>query len=385
MFHASAFVERATSLGYDLYTGVPCSFLKPLINHVIDDASAEYVAMSNEGEAVAYAAGAYLAGRRPIVMFQNSGLGNAVNAITSLLHPFRIPLLLLATWRGEPGIGDEPQHELMGRVTGPMLSLMEVENDVVADAADALHRQLERARAHAQRTSLPFGLVLRQDTVEPYRLRTTVQSRRPAEAGRCAEPEEGPAELRRADALRLLAEVVGEEHPIIATTGKTGRELFTLRDSANHLYLVGSMGAAASVGLGVARHVAPERRVVVVDGDGAALMRLEALASVGHYRPENLVHVILDNNAHDSTGGQQTLSDTVEFDRVAAAVGYRYARSVRSAAHFEAELAAALRGPGPSLLHLRIGAGSLEPLGRPTVTPAEVCRRLRAHLGADAS
>jgi len=368
-------------VGYDLYTGVPCSFLTPLINQVIDAESIEYVPLNNEGEAVAYGCGAFMAGRSPVVMFQNSGLGNAVNPLASLAVPFQLPILLVVTWRGEPGIGDEPQHEIMGRTTGEILKLMQVESEIIDEGKQGVHDQLLRARDWQRDYSLPFGLVMRKRTVEPYDLKTPIVSRNAPDSTGCGPEETGKPELKRFDCVRIVADVVGVTHVIIATTGKTGRELFTYRDSANHLYVVGSMGCASSLGLGLARHLPKDKKVVVIDGDGAALMRLEAMASVGHYRPENMVHLVLDNNAHDSTGGQQTLSDTVSFPTIAAAVGYRHSRSICTGEALSLELEAALRRPAPTLLHVRVAPGSLEPLGRPSVPPAQVARRLMDHLG----
>jgi phosphonopyruvate decarboxylase len=163
---------------------------------------------------------------------------------------------------------------------------------------------------------------------------------------------------------------------LIATTGKTGRELFELSDRPNHFYMVGSMGCASSLGLGVALYQ-PNKPVVVLDGDGAALMRLEAMVSVGHYHPPNLTHIILDNEVHDSTGGQQTLSSTVRFSEVALACGYQSACTYSDADDLASALTKASYNAGPHLIHLKIKAGSPAHLGRPTLTPAEIAARFR--------
>jgi phosphonopyruvate decarboxylase len=189
--------------------------------------------------------------------------------------------------------------------------------------------------------------------------------------------DHGPRPARAAALERLLA-VVPDEAAIVATTGKTGRELFTLADREQHLYLVGSMGCASGVGLGVALNA--KRPVIVIDGDGAALMKLGTLATIGAAAPERLVHLVLDNGVHDSTGGQATVSPTVDFAGVALACGYRRAASCDSLAGFEAALADALAAPGPALVHLRIAPGSMAKLGRPTVKPYEVARRFRSFV-----
>ena len=413
MITAAGFVAELEAQGFNLYASVPCSFFKPVVNYLIDNRPDTYVPLNNEGEAVAYACGAQLAGMQPVVMFQNSGLGNAVNPLTSLAQPFRIPLLVIVTWRGQPGIGDEPQHEIMGAATQSMLEAMEIETEVLAGDNEGLRAQMGRARTYLAEEQRSFALIMPKGSIEPYALQSTARTARPPLDEHTVEPEPGAPTLKRHDCIARIAEVVGQAHPIVATTGKAGRELFTLRDSANQLYMVGSMGCASTLGLGMARHRAAgqhaadqrgsdqrgsdqrgsdqrgsdqrdaELRTVVIDGDGAALMRLEAMASVGHYRPEGLVHVLLDNNAHESTGGQQTLSDTVDFTGVARSVGYRYARSLVSEATLDAELRAALERPGPSLLHVRILEGSVDPLGRPTMHPSQVAERLRRYLAGN--
>ncbi|HEX8559665.1 MAG TPA: phosphonopyruvate decarboxylase [Pyrinomonadaceae bacterium] len=380
MIHPSTFVSKARERGADLYASVPCSFLKPLINYAIDDPEVSYVQLNNEGEAVAFAAGAYLAGKRPAVMFQNSGLGNMINPVASLLYPFRIPLLLICTWRGQPGLGDEPQHELMGKISAQMLSLVEVENEVVAGEEQMAAAALGRAFEHLERTSLPYGLIVPKGTFQSYKLTSPPRERRAA-ASRVRRKGDGAPSSRRFDLVQVICDVVGAESVIVGTTGLTGREMFAYRDSPNHFYMVGSMGCASSLGLGMAMHLPPEQKVVVVDGDGAALMRLEAMASIGCYRPANLVHVILDNNMHESTGGQQTLSHGVELDGVAAACGYADVVSTSDRAEFGDELEGALRREGPTLIYARTVAGTRDDLPRPTVSPAQVKERLMSHLG----
>lgn len=380
MIHPSAIINKARERGADLYTGVPCSFLKPLINYAIDSPEVDYVPLNNEGEAIAFAAGAYVAGKRPVVMFQNSGLGNTINPITSLVYPFRIPLLLICTWRGQPGIQDEPQHELMGRISSQMLSLAGVENEVLAGAGPHLEAAIGRAFDYMERTSLPYGLILPKGVIEARQLSSRAEEKcRDSTHTRTEQP--GAPTSRRFDLIRVTCEAAGIGHVIVGTTGKTGRELFAYRDSPNHLYMVGAMGCASSFSLGMAMHLPRDKKVIVLDGDGAALMRLEAMASIGYYEPSNLVHVLLDNNMHESTGGQQTLSHGIAFDRVAAACGYSDAVSVATAADFENELRRALASDGPSFIHARILPGSLENLPRPTVKPDEVKKRLMSYLG----
>lgn len=376
MIEAARFIEEARARGLDFYTGVPCSFLTPLINRTISDLTLDYVGAASEGEAVAIAAGAWLAGRGSVVMCQNSGLGNTVNPLTSLNWPFRIPALLIVTWRGQPGLKDEPQHELMGRVTGSLLETIDVAHDTFpAEDAD-IAPALDSAVSAMDERQLPFALVMAKGSVGDESLEQAVSV--PPEAGAYRDETQGGRRTARISVLERVLDVVPPEAAIVATTGKCGRELFTLADREQHLYQVGSMGCASAMGLGVALNV--ERPVVVLDGDGAALMKLGAFATIGAYRPANLVHIVLDNGVHDSTGGQATVSAGVDFARIAAACGYRSGWLGDDLGAFHVALEEALRQPGPALLHFRIRPGSLKDLGRPTVKPAEVARRFQAFL-----
>ena len=376
MIEAGHFLNEAAARGIDFYTGVPCSFLTPLINQVASSRAATYVPAASEGEAVAIAAGAWLGGRGAAVMCQNSGLGNAVNPLTSLNHPFRIPALLVTTWRGQPGLKDEPQHEVMGQITQALLDTMRIPHQPFPKRPDAVAAALDAASAHMDGTGLPYALVMEQGSV--------------ADAGLDEAPRQVPLPGRlhdlaghgdrpsRADLLGRLLAVIPDHAAVVATTGKCGRELFTLADRPQHLYQVGSMGGAAGMGLGVA--LTTGRRTVVLDGDGAALMKLGALATIGAHQPATLLHIVLDNGVHDSTGGQSTVSASVDFAAVALACGYQAAWRCDSIPGFEAALRAALAAPGPAMIHARIRPGSMEKLGRPTVPPDQVARRFQAFL-----
>lgn len=378
MIHARSFVEPAAARGFALYAGVPCSFLTPFINYVIGDERLDYVSSANEGDAVATAAGAWIGGRRSVAMMQNSGLGNAVSPLTSLTHTFRIPVLVVCTHRGAPGVSDEPQHALMGTVTGALFDTMQIpwrtfprEDGEVADALEAVETRFTR-------DELPYALVMQKGTCEPFPLTARDAPPAPARA-RPPVPMTAlpmPERPARRDVLEALLASTGDGRTVVvATTGFTGRELYALDDRPNHLYMVGSMGCASSLGLGLAL-ARPDLRVVVVDGDGAALMRMGNLATAGALCPPNFHHLVLDNEAHDSTGAQATVSARTDFAAIAAACGY--ARVLRDAESVEDCLAPA---PGATFAHLRIRTGTLEPLPRPDVTPPDVVRRVRDHIG----
>ncbi len=376
MIEGTAFLDAAAARGIRFYTGVPCSYLTPLINRVGSSRTLSYVGAASEGEAVAIAAGAWLAGRQTVVMCQNSGLGNAVNPLTSLNYPFRIPTLLVVTWRGEPRQKDEPQHILMGEITQDLLRTIRVPQGIFpraeADIAPALDASLSSMAA----TGLPYALVMRQGSVAESELDEL--PRAPQPPGRRVDHAAHGDRPTRAAILEQLLAVIPGNAAVVATTGKCGRELFTLADREQHLYQVGSMGCASGMGLGVALNT--DRPVVVLDGDGAALMKLGSLATIGSYRPTGLVHVLLDNGVHDSTGGQATVSPGVDFPGVALACGYRAAIECDDAPGFERAFGAALAMPGPVLLHVRIQPGSMAKLGRPTVAPHEVAQRFKAFL-----
>ncbi len=378
MIQAQDFLDQAAARGLDFYSGVPCSFLTPMINRVIGAAGAglDYVGAASEGEAVAIASGAWLGGRGGVVICQNSGLGNCVNPLTSLNAPFRIPLLLVTTWRGQPGRTDEPQHALMGRITQAMLDLCAVANRPFPRDRAEIGPALEAASARLAQ-GLPFGLVMEQDGVAEETL--SEQARLPLPPGRRTDLRRHAQRPARATLLQSLLAVLPDAAAVIATTGKCGRELFTLCDRDQHLYLVGAMGAASGLGLGVALTL-PDRTVVVVDGDGAALMKLGTMATIGAQQPRRLLHVLLDNGVHDSTGGQATVSASVDFAGVALSCGYRSAWSVDDRAGFEEAVAQGLERDGPTLIHASMAPGSMATLGRPTVPPEAVARRFRAFL-----
>lgn len=376
MIEASAFLDAAGDAGITFYSGVPCSFLTPLINRALSDRARQYIGAASEGEAVAVAAGAWLAGRGTAVTCQNSGLGNAVNPLTSLNAPFRIPTLLVVTWRGQPGLGDEPQHELMGRITHSLLDLMELPRCPFPSDAAFLGPALQQAQEAMARSGLPFALVMEKGDLADEALDQAPPILPPR--GARVDLSEGGARPARLEILEHVLSAIPPDAPVVVTTGKAGRELFTLADREQHLYQVGSMGCAAPMGLGIA--MVTGRRTVVLDGDGAALMKLGSLATVGAYQPPGLLHVVLDNGVHDSTGGQATASPNVDFAGVALACGYAHAFTCDSVAGFASAFAQALATSGPALLHARIRPGSLEKLGRPTVAPHEVAQRFRAFL-----
>ncbi len=383
MIQANDFISACTSRGYTFFTGVPCSFLTPLINYVIQNPDVDYVTATSEGEAVGIAAGAYLAGRKAVVMCQNSGLGNTINPLTSLCFPFRIPILLIVTLRGEPGLNDEPQHELMGQITGELLETLHIQWDFFPDVPEKIGMAMERAENEMAKTCLPFALIMKKGSVDktdlPYDHTNDKQSLTVPEGEFRSKPAN---RVSRIESIKIIREGFCNDDAIIATTGKIGRELLTLGDTKNQLYIVGSMGCVTGIGFGI-QHVKPNQRVVVLDGDGAVLMKMGTLATIGSNKPARFIHVILDNEAYESTGGQRSVSPTADFCSIAAACGYQQCYRTDTRHDLIHAIHAIKENPGPSLIHVKVSSGSDSSLGRPTLKPFQVKERFMRFLAGD--
>ncbi|MEW6688184.1 MAG: phosphonopyruvate decarboxylase [Pseudomonadota bacterium] len=378
MIEGRDFVDAARARGFALWSGVPCSYLTPFLGSVAGHGSARYVAASNEGEAVAVAVGAQIGGMPAIAMFQNSGLGNAVNPLSSLAHAHRVPVLVVVTLRGDPdGPADEPQHALMGAITTRLLELLEIRWEYFPEARDAIEGCLQRALDHMSGTGLPFALVMRKGCVAP----APVPPQPPLGGAAAALPPASPARAgvhARREFLAAVLQATGERDILVSTTGYTSRELYALQDRPNQLYVVGAMGCASSVGLGLAL-ARPDLRITVLDGDGAALMRMGALAAIGVQRPANLLHVVLDNGMHESTGGQASATSLVDLAGVAAACGYPRVWRVAG----PAQLAGIVSAPRDALgfACAAVAPGIASGLPRPRIAPPEATSRLRRHIG----
>lgn len=395
MIEARHFVEAARERGFEWYAGVPCSYLTPFINYVLQEPSLHYVSMANEGDAVALIAGIALAGARGgegmqchgrgIAMMQNSGLGNAVSPLTSLTWTFHLPQLLIVTWRGQPGVPDEPQHALMGPITPTMLDTMEIRWELFPTQPEQIGAALDRAIAHMDATGKPYALVMQKGSVSSYPLKAgadAIRTRIPKARAAIDPPSGVPAaRVSRQDVMReVVARTPSATTVVLASTGFCGRELYAVDDRANQLYMVGSMGCVVPLALGVALG-RPDLRVIALDGDGAALMRLGAFATVGAYGPPNLWHLLLDNGAHDSTGGQATVSPNVSFAEVAAACGYASALDTDGLERI-GEWLQMPASDGARFARLLTRPGSPADLPRPSITPVDVKRRLMQHFGS---
>ena len=382
MIEAKEFIEAAREHGFIRYTGVPCSFLTPFINYVINDNTLEYIASTNEGDALATTSGSVIGGQRSIVMMQNSGLGNAVSPITSLSYIFRIPFLIIVTHRGEPGVKDEPQHELMGQITEELFNTMRIPSETFPSETKEIIPALQRAEKFMSKEHRPYAFIMKKGSITPQKLdKKVIKDIAKSETEIRSLFDEKLTRLDRNTVLRhIINHTSVDDSVLIATTGFTGRELFSINDRVNHIYMVGSMGCASSFGLGLAL-ARPDLKIIVIDGDGAGLMRMGNFATIGTYASNNFIHILLDNEVHDSTGGQSTVSKNINFAMIAKACGYSMTLSGNKTELID-ELFSLNKNEGPAFGHLKICSGTIENLPRPNVKPNEVLRRMMRHINS---
>lgn len=363
MIRPSFFYQELSSYGINFYTGVPDSLLKNLCAYVTDHAQNHIIA-ANEGGAMGIAAGHYLAtGQIPVVYMQNSGEGNIINPLASLVDKevYNIPVLLVIGWRGKPGVHDEPQHVKQGKVTTSLLETIGIPYAVLAKEEDKACIQIKNAVESMQKTKECYALIIEKDTFENYQL-SNVNSNL-------------VLSLSREEAIKTVASAIGQKDVIVSTTGMISRELFEYRamNEQGHerdFLTVGSMGHASQIALGIAMEK-QDRYVWCFDGDGAAIMHLGGLAIVASKGLKNYIHVVFNNGAHDSVGGQPTVGLDIDLPAIAKAVGYKVAISVASKEELEKQLKTFSSVEGPILLEVRVKKGNRKDLGRPTTTPIQ--------------
>ena len=363
MIRPEFFIEKLRENGIDCFAGVPDSLLKNMCAYITDHCDAEHnIIAANEGAAVGIAAGHYLATGQPACVYmQNSGEGNIINPLASLTDPevYKIPVLLLIGWRGRPGVHDEPQHIKQGKVTTGLLNVMGVNYDVLSKEEEKASTQIEKA-TKALANKEVFALVIEKDTFEDYKLQNV---------------EVNNLTMSREEAIQTVAAALGEKDCIVSTTGMISRELFEYRAALNQgherdFLTVGSMGHASQIALGIAmaKH---DRKVWCFDGDGAAIMHMGSMAIVANKTPKNYVHVVFNNGAHDSVGGQPTVGLKIDLLAVAKAVGYKEVFSVDNKEDLLDCLKALSLVEGPVLLQVCVKKGNRKDLGRPTTTPIQ--------------
>lgn len=363
MISPAFLIEKLRANGIDFFAGVPDSLLKHVCAYITDHLdNAHNIIAANEGAAVCLAAGHYLAtGRAGCVYMQNSGEGNAINPLASLTDKevYDIPLLLLIGWRGKPGVHDEPQHIKQGKVTTELLDVMGIKFDMLSKEESLASNQIEHA-VEALKNKEVYALVIEKDTFEDYKLQNV---------------EVNDLTLSREEAIQIVAAALDEKDCIVSTTGMISRELFEYRAAMNQgherdFLTVGSMGHASQIALGIALEQ-PQRRIWCFDGDGAAIMHLGSLAIVASKTPKNYVHVVFNNGAHDSVGGQPTVGLSIDLPGVANAVGYPITFSVDNRTDLERVLNELNRQEGPIFLEIKVKKGNRKDLGRPTTTPIQ--------------
>ena len=379
MIRPSFFYDTLKDSGIDFYAGVPDSLLKNLCAYITDHADAAHnIIAANEGGAMGLAAGHYLAtGQIPVVYMQNSGEGNIINPLASLTDPdvYNIPVLLVIGWRGKPGIHDEPQHVKQGKVTTGLLNVMGIDYTVLSKEEDKAEAQIKKAVAYMQTNNNCFALVIEKDTFDAYSLQNV---------------EKNDLTMSREEAIQTVAAALGEKDVIVSTTGMISRELYEYRTAKNEgherdFLTVGSMGHASQIALGIAL-AQPERRVWCFDGDGAAIMHMGGMAIVANKAPKNYIHVVFNNGAHDSVGGQPTVGLKIDFPAIAKAVGYKVTISVDNKDDLVKQLST-LNTPhdpkerllqqelsiigGPIFLEIIVKKGNRKDLGRPTSSPIQ--------------
>ncbi|MDQ0339012.1 phosphonopyruvate decarboxylase [Caldalkalibacillus uzonensis] len=374
MLDTKKFGELLKKSGFSFYSGVPCSFLKNFINYAINEC--EYIAAANEGDAVAIASGAFIGGKKSVVLMQNSGLSNAVSPLVSLNYPFRLPVLGFVSLRGEPGKPDEPQHELMGRITTELLELMQIKWQYLSSDIQEAKHQVEQANRWIEKNQ-PFFFVVKKGTFGEEILRKKSLSSHSNQVI-LMKKEEDQLPVRF-QVLEVINRFKDNQTVQLVTTGKTGRELYEIEDAPNNFYMVGSMGCVSSLGLGLAL-TQTNKDIIVIDGDGSLLMRMGSLATNGYYHPHNMLHLLLDNHTYDSTGGQNTVSHNVNFIKIAAAAGYEKCIYIHNVQELVSTIKEWKKSRGLTFVYMKIAKGSKKNLGRPKIKPHEVKERLQHFL-----
>ena len=364
MIDCEFFYNTLAKSGVDFFAGVPDSLLKSFCAYVTDNvASNKHLIAANEGGAIALACGHYLATGRPgLVYMQNSGQGNAANPLISLADPdvYSIPMLLLIGWRGEPGKKDEPQHIKQGKITLSFLETLDIPYMILPDTDDQAQKCIKQAFKTMEESSAPVALIAKKETFSPYQM---------AECSCCS------SELTRETAIKEIVNNLGKSDIVVSTTGKASRELYEYRDlldgeHSKDFLTVGSMGHASQIALGIALEK-PERRVYVLDGDGAAIMHMGSMAIIGSQAPANFKHIILNNGCHESVGGQLTAGFSISFTDIAKACEYKIALQAESLTEISQMMEILKSSDGPALLEIKVRKGARADLGRPKTSPKE--------------
>lgn len=366
MVDTALFYENLIKNQIEFFTGVPDSLLKDFCAYIKDNSPSENnIIAANEGNSVGIATGYYLAtGKIPLVYMQNSGLGNVINPLTSLTDKlvYGIPMILLIGWRGEPGVKDEPQHKKQGIITKELIEVLGVKYEVLSEdtSNEEAEKMIKRLHSYAKENKETVALIAKKKTFTEYKLINNANSN---------------FELSREEAIEVLLSKIDENSVIVSTTGMASRELFEIREKRKESHekdflTVGSMGHASQIALGIALNN-KDKDVYCIDGDGALLMHLGGLAIIGSQSCENFKHIVINNGAHDSVGGQDTVALNLDFKQVAISLGYKKAYRCETMYELE-EISKEIKNiNGPIFLEILVRKGARKDLGRPTTTPVQ--------------
>jgi phosphonopyruvate decarboxylase len=363
MISSSKFFNCLRKNGISFFTGVPDSLLKSFCAYVADNtADKEHIIAANEGGAVALAAGYHLStGKIPLVYLQNSGLGNMINPLMSLVDKevYSIPMVIVVGWRGKPGRKDEPQHVKQGRIQNELLKVLDIPFVILSPQISNINSFVKKVIKKTKQRNSPAAIIVEPDTFEKYKLRKNCRDK---------------YQLTREQAIRIILQNIPSQDLVISTTGKTSREVYECREHKKESHqrdflTIGSMGHVSQIALGVALNT--KKKVVCLDGDGAVLMHMGALAIIGTKNPKNFLHIVLNNGCHDSVGGQPTVGFNIDITKIAKACGYANVKSVKNRSDLEKTVKDLLAKSRPSLIEVIINSGARKDLGRPKTTPVQ--------------
>jgi len=360
----NSFFETLVKHNVDFYAGVPDSLLKQFCLCVDDNVAEDrHVITANEGNAIALAAGYHLAsGKLPLVYMQNSGLGNTVNPLLSLCDPdvYSIPMLLLIGWRGEPGVHDEPQHIKQGKVQLKLLDSIDIPYEIISKDDDQFDMKISNAVDTATKEYKPFAIIVKKGSFDTYKSSSINKNNKL---------------MFREESLELILNHLPNKCIIVSTTGKTSREIFEIREKRSQSHqqdflTVGSMGHCSSIALGIAL-AKPDRKVVCIDGDGALIMHMGSLSTVGKLKPKNFYHILINNQVHESVGGQATSAEFIDIPALVKSNGYKNVLFSDNHKVLTSQIERLLNQSGPNFLEVLVKPGSRINLGRPSIKPKD--------------
>lgn len=363
MIELNSFFKNLEKNKVNFYTGVPDSLLASVSAYIFDNYAVDkHIIASNEGASIGLATGYHLAtGGIPVVYMQNSGIGNAVNPLLSLADEdvYKIPMILFVGWRGEPGVKDEPQHVKQGKVSEELFDAMQIKSEVLSNDTEKANNQIKKALEICRNNPCPYVFLVKKGTFESYKLDEQVIEN--------TYPE-------REEAIEKVIEMIGQNDVVVSTTGKISREVFEIRErhDTSHekdFLTVGAMGHASQIAIGIAMN--SSKNVYCFDGDGAIIMHTGSLGIIASIGCENFKHIVFNNGAHDSVGGQPTIGFDINFGQIAKGFGYNESFYADSLDSLEAILPELIESKGPSILEIRVKKGARHDLGRPTTTPVE--------------